>query len=308
MPRRVLIIANPTAAAGRATRTLRELLSHSAARGLAPAIATTAGPGDATRLARAAADEGQHDCIVAAGGDGTVREVADGILSSRRPGTAFALLPLGTGNDFAHLAGVGSPDRALAALAEGSPSPRDVIGVQLQTAGQAQSTHALSFAAVGLAADVVRLTTPAVKRWFGPRLCYSVGFLRALRRYEPFAAEVLADGRSFRESFLHVCAGNTSHAGGRMMHLSPGARADDGRLNLSLVRATRRIEVLRQFMALLRGTHIRHPRVDYFETHDVTVSTPRPADVQLDGDCVGTTPARFVVKPNALQVITGSGR
>ena len=93
-----------------------------------------------------------------------------------------------------------------------------------------------------------------------------------------------------------------------MMHLSPGARADDGRLNLSLVRATGRLEVLRQFFALLRGTHIRHPRVDYFAALDVTVTTPKPADVQLDGDCVGTAPARFTVKPNALQVITGLER
>lgn len=305
MPSRVLIIANPAAAAGRASRTLSDLLGCSAARGLDPTVVTTTGPHDAIRVARMAADEGTYDCVVAAGGDGTTREVADGILLSHRPGTTLALLPLGTGNDFAHLAGVGSRERALAALVGGTTRARDVIAVRCQVGGQAQNTHALSFAAVGLAADVVRLTTPAVKRWFGPRLCYSVGFLRALRRYEPFAAEVVADQRSFHETFLHVCAGNTSHAGGRMMHLSPGARADDGRLNLSLVRATRRIEVLRQFFALLRGTHIHHPRVDYFEVNHVTVNTRRPADVQLDGDCVGTTPATFVVRPQALQVITG---
>lgn len=304
MPLRVLIIANPAAAAGRASGTLRELLASTTARTLEATVATTQGPGDATRLARDAADTGQPEVIVAAGGDGTAREVADGILSSRRPDTTLALLPLGTGNDFAHLAGVGSPERALAALTQGAICPRDVVAVQFQCDGAPRTTHALSFAAVGLAADVVRLTTPRVKRWFGPRLCYSVGFLRALRRYEPFSAEVTADGRNFREAFLHVCAGNTSHAGGRVMHLSPGARPDDGRLNISLVRATTRLEVLRQFFALLRGTHVRHPRVDYFEASCLTVSTPRSADVQLDGDCVGTTPATFAVKPGALRVVT----
>lgn len=304
MPRRVLIIANPAAAAGRAARTVREWLDHPAARSLESTLAMTKRPQDATHLAHDAANAGSYDCIVAAGGDGTAREVADGILSSQRPDTAFALLPLGTGNDFAHLAGVGTPERALAALANGRTSHRDVIGVRCQGSSQPQETHALSFAAVGLAADVVRLTTPAVKRWFGPRFCYSVGFLRALRRYEPFAAEVSADERPFHDHFLHVCAGNTSHAGGRMMHLSPGARADDGALNLSLVRATSRIEVLRQFIALLRGTHVHHPRVDYFEVRQVTISTQLPAAVQLDGDCVGNTPAQFVVKPGALRVIT----
>lgn len=304
MPRRVLIIANPAAAAGRATRTLQGLLGSAGARELDATVVTTLRPGHATPLAREAADSRQPDVIVAAGGDGTAREVADGILSSRNPDTPFGLLPLGTGNDFAYLAGVGSPERALAALKRGAVSPRDVVAVECRGDGAPRMTHALSFAAVGLAADVVRLTTPTVKRWFGPRLCYSVGFLRALRHYEPFAAEVVADGRSFEEAFLHVCAGNTSHAGGRMMHLSPGARADDGKLNISLVRATNRLEVLRQFVALLRGTHVRHPRVDYFEAQSLAVRTQRPAEVQLDGDRVGTTPATFRVKPGALRVVT----
>jgi diacylglycerol kinase (ATP) len=304
MQRRVLIIANPAAAAGRATRTLHTLLAHPAARDLVVDVTHTQGPKDATAIARLAADARRHDVIAAAGGDGTAREVADGILSSRRPDTTFALLPLGTGNDFAHLAGVGSPELAVTALAHGSVRRRDVIKVDYHRRGTPHATHALSFAAVGLAADVVRLTTPAVKRWFGPRLCYSVGFLRGLRRYEPLAAQVFADGRRFEEAFLHVCAGNTSHAGGRMMHLSPGARADDGKLNISLVRATGRLEVLRQFVALLRGTHVRHPRVDYFEATGLTISTAQPADVQLDGDCVGVTPAGFQVKPDALHLVT----
>lgn len=304
MPRRVLIVANPAAAAGRATRTLHELLAGAGARDLDATVVSTRGPGDAVSLANAAADTGQFEVIVAAGGDGTAREVADGILTARRPDTTFALLPLGTGNDFAHLAGVGQPERALHALTRGEVKRRDVIAVNCQTNGRPRTTHALSFAAVGLAADVVRLTTPRVKRWFGPRLCYSVGFLRALRDYAPFAAEVVADERTFRDAFLHVCAGNTSHAGGRMMHLSPGARADDGRLNISLVRATHRLEVLRQFVALLRGTHVRHPRVNYFEATSLAIRTPQPADVQLDGDAVGTTPATFTVRPGALHVVT----
>ena len=67
---------------------------------------------------------------------------------------------------------------------------------------------------------------------------------------------------------------------------------------------TRRLEVLRQFVALLRGTHVHHPRVDYFEADTIAVRTAQPAEVQLDGDCVGTTPAVFQVKPGALQVLT----
>lgn len=258
-------------------------------------------------LARAAADSGRFEVVVAAGGDGTAREVASGVLGSAAAATPVALMPLGTGNDLAHMAGVGTAVAALAAISEGTVRPMDAIEVTSEIAGRTQLTYAMSFTAVGLAADVVRQTTPAIKRWFGPRLCYSVGFFRALARYHPVAATVSCDGREFRDDFLLICAGNTSHAGGRMMHLSPGAAPHDGLLNISLIRATNRWEVARQFLRLLRGTHVRHPRANYFTGKDVVVRTAAPADVQLDGDCVGVTPARFRIRPGALQLLVPAG-
>lgn len=88
-----------------------------------------------------------------------------------------------------------------------------------------------------------------------------------------------------------------------MMHLSPGASPHDGALDLSLIRATGRLEVALQFMRLLRGTHVRHPRAAYFPAREIVVSTRSHAEVQLDGDTVGATPARFTVRPEALRLI-----
>lgn len=301
--RRALLIVNPAAAAGRAMEKLTPHLAMLRAHGVEAVLQSTSAPGHATVLARDGAGSGQYDVVVAGGGDGTAREVASGVLLSSAPTTPVALFPLGTGNDLAHVARTATPAAAVAAIARGDTRALDAIEVTCRRDGEEHRTHALCFAAAGLAADVVRLTTPAVKRWFGPRLCYSVGFFRALARYRPFPAVAVCDGREFRDAFLLLCAGNTSHAGGRMMHLSPGARPDDGSLNLSLIRATSRVEVAAQFVRLLRGTHVRHRRADYFPGRDLVITTPRPVDLQLDGDCLGTTPARFRVLPGALQLV-----
>lgn len=307
MTRRVLIILNPTAAAGRAAGELERLQPLIAELGLAVEVQTSQHAGHATSLATTAANARHYAVIVAAGGDGTAREVASGVLASTQPTTAVAVLPLGTGNDLAHVAGAAQPAAALRAIAGGVTRPMDAIEVSCCLGGQPARTHAMSFAAVGLAADVVRFTTPRIKRWFGPKLCYSVGFFRALARYRPLVATAVCDGRVFREAFLLICAGNTTHAGGQMMHLSPGAIPDDGQLNVSLIRATTRLEVALQFVRLLRGTHVNHRRATYFTGREVTITTEAPAELQLDGDCVGHTPATFRVLPGALKLVVAQG-
>ena len=119
---------------------------------------------------------------------------------------------VGTGNDLAHVAGTGTVAAALQAAARGVTHAFDAIEVTCVVDGRNVVTHACCFAAVGLAADVVRLTTPAVKRIFGPRLCYSVGFFRALRRHVPVTARINADGRVHEGDHLLICAGKIGRA------------------------------------------------------------------------------------------------
>lgn len=304
MSRRVLLILNPTARAGRAAREISAVRSQLENAGCSVSLQESAGRGDATVIAAAAATAGGFDAIAAAGGDGTAREVCSGVLSSARPDQPVAIIPLGTGNDLAHVAGTGSVAAAVRAVTAGTPRAFDAIEVECLAEKRPVVTHAFCFAAVGLAADVVRLTTPTVKKLFGPRLCYSVGFFRALAGYRPVAAHVVSDAGDHTGDFLLICAGNTARAGGRMMHLSPGASPHDGALDLSLIRATSCVEVALQFIRLLRGTHVRHRRALYFRTHEIAVTTSAASEIQLDGDTVGLTPARFTVRPGALHLIT----
>jgi diacylglycerol kinase (ATP) len=141
-----------------------------------------------------------------------------------------------------------------------------------------------------------------VKRWFGRPGAYSVAFLHALLELRPFEVRVDVDGCAHVGRFFHVCAGNTPRAGGGAMHLSPGARMDDGRLEICLVEGVSRMEVLRCFPRLLRGTFPGHPKVRYFPGRRLTVEAVPSSELSLDGDVVGRTPATFEVLPGALRL------
>lgn len=300
--RRAVVVVNRHAAAGRdasarldhAGRALREA-------GFEPEFQVTEAPGHGVELARVAGT-GPDDLIVAAGGDGTVNEVASGRLRSDPGATPIAVLPLGTGNDFALLLGAGSVEAFVIALRGGREVRRDVLAVETPDDGL---RAALLFAAVGFASDLLRATTPRVKRIFGPKLCYSVGFFRALMRHSCPTLRVRIGDRVWEEPMVVALAGNSVHAGGGVMRVAPGARMDDGEMNVSLVRATGRLQVARQFVRLVRGTHVHHPLVQYFPAAEMEIDGMPPQSVAVDGEVLGRTPARIVVRHRALQFLAG---
>lgn len=301
--RRVLLIANPRAAAGRAPGRWQALLEGLRARGMEAEPRFTEYPRHAEALAREAA--GDFDMVIAAGGDGTVNEVAGGLHASGAP-AALAIVPLGTGNDVARLLGVPTPAAALAALAEGVTRRIDLIEVRCAPAtvgGEEQQRCAVLYAAAGFAGELLRLTTPRVKRLFGARYCYSVGFLRALWSYRAPIMAVAGAGETFHGRFFHVSAGNAEAVGGGTMRLSPGARMDDGRLECCLVDALGRLATLRRFPRLLAGTHVGLPEVRYFPGAALEIAADRPVPVAADGEVIGFTPATFRLLPAALTVV-----
>ncbi len=302
MPRRLLLLVNPTAACGRALAVAEGALKTLESAGFKCERALSVKPGELVERARSHA--ASSDVVLAAGGDGTVREVASGLVQSGAPHTALAVLPVGTGNDFATQLGVRTRDQAVLALRQGVTRAVDVIEVRRREGPRERVDHALLFAAAGFAAELLRLTGPRVKRVFGRRLSYSVGFFRALVGFRAPRMTVRADAGEFTsEPIFHVCAGNSEWAGGGAMRLSPGARMDDGRLELCWIRALSRFEAFRCFPMLVRGTFPRHPKVRYFSGEGLAIEGDQPAPLALDGDVVGETPARFHVLPGALRVV-----
>ncbi len=262
---------------------------------------TTQGPGDAT--AQAAGLPSEIGTVLAAGGDGTVREVVDGLLSVPGPRPRLGVLAFGTGNDFAAQLGMGSDEDIAAAVAGGGSRELDVLEVRLQLEGIEVLRHALLFAAVGFSSELLRATTPRVKRWFGAKLSYPVGFFRALVRHHPVRLRVRTGRGEVDESLVVALAANAPYAGGGMMHIAPRASLTDGWAHVSLIRGLGRLQIAGQFLRLVRGTHIRHPQVEHFTDRMMNVDADPPQAVALDGDLVGETPMRVRLLPGVLRVV-----
>lgn len=297
---RVLFIINPTAGAGRAGVRWQSFLPRLRQAGIQVDHRFTQFPGDAARLAQQATAD--HRLLVAVGGDGTASEVADGILRAKSNSTALAVMPFGTGNDFAATLGIRSEVQAMESLLSAKSSSIDVIEIQCRSNQQKLLRHALLFAGTGIIGETLKQTNGRVKRLFGQRLSYPVGLAMALWSYRCPSMRIQCDDRNYDGRFLFVGASNTEIAGGGMK-LAPGARIDDGLLNVNVVSAVGRFDAFKQLRRVCRGQHITHPQVRYVPARAVEIETDEPLEVAADGDLIGHTPARIEVRQKALRVL-----
>jgi len=298
--KRVAFIVNPVAGGGRGQARWDAWRAALASAASVVKARFTSQPGDAVRIADEVGRE--SDLVVAVGGDGTLLEVASGLLSAGVPPTLLGVVPAGTGNDTARQLGVSSLEQARLALRGARTRIVDAIRIRFRAHGASVSRHALLFGAVGIAQEALRRTTPLVKRLFGRRLAYPVGALRALRTYRAPPMRVCCDGQTAAGRFLLVCVSNAEQAGGGL-RLAPGAQLDDGLLHVNMCESVSRGQALMLLWRLFRGRHLSHPKVRYVSARQVAVQTEPPVEVEADGEILGHTPAQFAVVPRALRVL-----
>lgn len=299
-PRRVAFIVNPAAASARGQARWSELEPGFLQDNGSAKVLFTALPGDAVRLAQEAAVG--CDPVVAVGGDGTVFEVASGLLLSGSADTRFGIVPTGTGNDVARQCGIRDLAQARVVLQGTRTKTLDVIRIQCHAGSTPVTRYSLLYAGVGIVGEVLKQTTPRVKRVFGPRLAYLVGALRAILTYRAPQMCLMCDGQAQEGRFLMVCASNSEEAGGGM-RLAPGALMDDGQLNVNVCEPIGRYRTVALLWNIFRGRQLSHPMLHYFPARIVAVEARPPIEVEADGELIGHTPARFEVVPHALQIL-----
>jgi diacylglycerol kinase (ATP) len=264
-----VLVYNPAAGLRRAGRRLAAIASCLEAAGFAVELVPTTYPGEASLIARAAA--ARHDfAVFALGGDGTVREVAAGLLGSA---TLLAVLPGGTTNVVARA--LGSPTTPLAAArAAAGWVPRTLdVGLCAERPFLMQVT-------CGIDADIMAATTGAAKARWGRGAVLAQG-LRQWWRYRWQELELEVDGQLTTATYAAVC--NLAEYAGPF-RLAPHAEPDDGRLDLVLFRGRDRWAYLRFAIDLLRGCHARRRDVEIRSVESVRLLGPEGARVQLDGD------------------------
>ncbi len=257
---------------------------------------------DGAEQARIAHDQG-FTTIVAAGGDGTIREVIEGIYGL--DDVCLGILPVGTANVLArslHIP-VNNNNEAARTIVLGHETRID-LGI---CNGSVFALHA----GIGLDGAVVRTTSPRLKRRFG-RIAYVSNSVRMAVRMRPATIRIqfddLDDTCAREYEAYQVLVANISEYGGNM-RLGDHVRPDDGLLDVII--CTRRISTV--YSALLDGIALAanrltvQPGVEYWQARSVYIETSRHLDVQLDGDSCGVTPARINVAPLALRVIVPEG-
>lgn len=273
------VILNPAARHG-AGRRLRAVIEQElAGRRLDFDLVQTEGPGHAVELARSAVAAGITQ-VVAAGGDGTVHEVVNGIMSAPGETPALGLIPIGTGNDFVKMVpGSSSPSEAYDTLAAGRVAAVDV-GVARWADGSEYFINAMG---TGIDVEVVRQMRRS--GWMPGMMIYLAALMRALVKYRPVGVTIDVDGVEARGRIMILAVCNGPSIGGAF-RVCPAARPDDGILDACLVRQIPLHRIVRVVPRVLRGTHTDQPGVSMHRGSLIRVSadTAGPLPFQLDGE------------------------
>jgi diacylglycerol kinase (ATP) len=262
----------------------------------------TEGVGHAIELARLAASDG-YRYLVAVGGDGTVNEVANGILHSTNAATtALGIVSTGTGSDFIRSVGI-SRDYATACSVLTSPRRLsiDTGVVEYRSKGQTIERFFINAAGVGFDAAVVK-ETERLPKFFGGTIPYVAGMLRTLVSYRNKPVVVRVGDEAEEHRVLNVAVANGGYMGGGM-HIAPEAEMGDSLLDVVIIGDMGKLEVLKEFPTIYKGTHINHPKVRMKRGSRVTIESAEPVLVYADGESLGECPASFRVVPGALSIV-----
>jgi YegS/Rv2252/BmrU family lipid kinase len=262
----------------------------------------TEGVGHAIELARAATNDGCR-FLVAVGGDGTVNEVANGILSSTSlKGTTLGVVSTGTGSDFVRSVGI-PRDYARACLSLTSQRRLliDVGVVEYMNAGKSEQRFFVNGAGAGFDAEVVK-ATERLPKYFGGTIPYVGGLLRSLFGYKNKSVILRVGNRVETKRILSIVVSNGCYFGGGM-RVAPQAELGDGLLDVMTVDDIGKFELLKAFPTIYKGTHITHPKVRMEKATHIAIESSERVLVHADGELLGEAPASFWLMPSALSIV-----
>ena len=280
-----VVILNPAARSEKAKRWRARV--ESVARGCV--ICATSRAGEAEALARHAAEEG-FEKIVAAGGDGTINEVVNGLAGSN---AALGLLPIGTMNVFATELGLPAHDLKLCwNIIQGE-------NTRLVDLPSANGKYFVQLAGVGLDAQVVKETSLTLKRNFGP-LSYLISAAQIAARQPP-RLFLESENTSIEEGSF-VLVGNGRLYGGPFPFFKH-AIIDDGLFDVIVFKQLGYLEIIKYLQDVVFSSEIRVPEIEYFQTRRLRVTSDSEVPVELDGELVGSCPVEFQVRERTLRVL-----
>lgn len=252
---------------------------------------------DARQMAAEAAGA-PSDTVVAAGGDGSINVVIQGIQAAGA-NASLGVIPIGTGNDFCRNAGIPlDPRQAVELLSTTRPRPVDLVRAETET----QTAHSINMATGGNTGLYADLVTDDMKRFWGP-LVYLRGAVNVLTQLQPYRATIGFDHDSAIElDVLNVFVANGRVTGGGLP-VAPDAQNDDGLLDVIIVKDCPPIDIAGLAADYVLTDYRTNANIIHRRAISLSVSADPPLTFAIDGETFSDEPIRFSVLPGALRVV-----
>ena len=296
-PLRTCLIINPTAGkkAGLTTNAsgLEDILALLERHEIDADVLPTEHAGHGTELARQAVNDG-YELVIAAGGDGTVAEVAEGLVASN---AVLGVLPLGSVMNVARMLGLPRDLDQAAEVIKTRRIARIDVG---RARSQAKTSFFMEAAGVGIDAGLFAYFNQLDRgNWRTLKPLF-----KFMWRYRPRRVTVRLDGQPRRYRALMVTVANGPYLGAALT-LAPDAQLDDHQFDVQIFTGFGKFELVRHLLAIAGGRRVYNPKVLSFRARTVEIEPRKPMMAHADSQPLGTTPARFDVVPAALAVIVG---
>lgn len=287
---RMYFIVNPTAGASRADDSFKKIQAMLDEINMDYSFDYTQYKGHATELAVDAVKRGEK-YIVSVGGDGTLNEVAQGLVNTS---AVLGVLPFGTGNDLAKALHLPTdPREALTVLLLDSPRQMDV--------GIANDRMFFNVSGFGFDVDVL-IATDKYKKHFHGMIPYLLGIVHSLAHLRTLHLTVNDNGRQWDREALLIAVGIGTHFGGGM-NVLPLSDPFDGLFDVCIVKKLGIGKFIRLLPLFIKGGHAGFDEVEYFRTDHLEVSCPEHSLINYDGELSSDTPVTFRLLPGALNIL-----
>jgi diacylglycerol kinase (ATP) len=282
--KRARIIYNPTSGREAFKKELPTVLQKFEQAGYEASAHATTCEGDAIEAARVAVDR-RYDVVIAAGGDGTINEVVNGIAEQEyRP--KMGIIPVGTTNDFARALSIPrNIQKAVDIILEDRTRRLDIGRVN-------EDKYFINIAGGGKLTELTYEVPSKLKTMIG-QLAYYVKGIEMLPFIRPTKVKITYDDQVIEENIMMFLLSNSNSVGG-FEKLAPGAELDDGYFDLLILKKTNIADFVKLATSALRGNHINHDKVIYARTKSVSIDTEEHMQLNIDGEYGGLLPGKFV--------------
>jgi len=289
----LLIVANPRSGKGKSLKVAEQFKDRASNAGFKPVVIGVLGKEEMLRSLRVAIEDDHQSIggVISVGGDGLLHALLPVLREFDLP---FTVIPTGTGNDFARE--IGAMRRTLdETLAKISETPVEIDSVIIKSdRGEARACQVLSLGFDAL----VNERANGFRRIRG-KMKYVVATIRELALFKPMRFEINIDGVDYSQHAMLIAVANGPSYGGGMK-ICPGARFDDGLLDVLILSKVSIIELIKVFPKVYSGSHISHPAIEVIKGREIRVNAP--AKAYADGEYISELPITIHVEPGSLKV------